>query len=100
MLISERHKKLQVCIVLNHIKASTVLLYNGIILFLPRLLGNNQVVTLMAEVLDNLVTGEIMQLNTANKNDIVSLDAYLKKTYYKTAALIANSSKSVAVLSG
>ena len=53
----------------------------------------------MAEVLENLVSGEIMQLHS-NKSNILSLDNYLKKTYYKTAALIANSSMSVAVLSG
>lgn len=61
-------------------------------------LDNLAVVKLLSEVIMDLATGEIQQgLNRSLPN--MSLDTYLKKTYYKTASLIANSSKAAGLLS-
>lgn len=42
-------------------------------------------------------TGEILQLTTSAK-ELTSMDYYLRKTFYKTASLMANSCKAIAVL--
>lgn len=61
-------------------------------------LDNLQVVKLLSEVIMDLAEGEIQQgLNRFDST--LSLDAYLSKSYYKTASLIANSAKASAVLS-
>lgn len=62
-------------------------------------LQNSEVIALMSQVLEHLVNGEILQMNTSADN-ILSMDHYMKKSFYKTASLIANSCKSVAVLAG
>ena len=62
-------------------------------------LRNSEVIALMSQVLEHLVAGEILQM-TAGPDDAGSMDHYMRKTYYKTASLVANSCKSVAVLSG
>ncbi|KAM3309658.1 hypothetical protein ACQJBY_030752 [Aegilops geniculata] len=62
-------------------------------------LDNTEVVSLLATALNNLVTGELMQM-TVTPAQRCSMDYYLQKTYYKTAALISNSCKAVAVLAG
>lgn len=62
-------------------------------------LDNLTVVKLLSEVIMDLAEGEIQQgLNRFDTE--LTLEAYLEKSYYKTASLIANSSKSVGVLSG
>ncbi len=62
-------------------------------------LDNLTVVKLLSEVIMDLAEGEIQQgLNRFDTG--LSLEAYLEKSYYKTASLIANSAKSVGVLSG
>ena len=62
-------------------------------------LDNLTVVKLLSRVIMDLAEGEIQQgLNRFDTT--LSIDAYLLKSYYKTASLIANSSKSVGVLSG
>jgi all-trans-nonaprenyl-diphosphate synthase len=62
-------------------------------------LDNLEVVKLLSEVIMDLAEGEIQQgLNRFDTG--LTLEAYLDKSYYKTASLIANSSKSVGVLSG
>ncbi len=61
-------------------------------------LNNLEVVKLLSRVIMDLAEGEILQ--GLNRFDIISIDAYLEKTYYKTASLIANSAKSAALLSG
>ena len=62
-------------------------------------LDNLQVVKLLSQVIMDLAEGEIQQgLYQFDVN--LSLEAYLEKSYYKTASLIANSSKAAAVLSG
>ncbi|MGB5632248.1 MAG: solanesyl diphosphate synthase [Waterburya sp.] len=62
-------------------------------------LDNLQVVKLLSEVIRDFAEGEILQ--GLNRFDIdASIDAYLDKSYYKTASLMANSGKAAAVLSG
>jgi all-trans-nonaprenyl-diphosphate synthase len=61
-------------------------------------LDNLRVVKLLSQVIMDLAEGEIQQgLNRFDTS--LSIDAYLDKSYYKTASLIANSSKAVGVLS-
>jgi all-trans-nonaprenyl-diphosphate synthase len=61
-------------------------------------LDNLQVVKLLSEVIMDLAEGEIQQGLNRFEADL-SIDAYLEKSYYKTASLIANSAKAAAVLS-
>lgn len=58
-----------------------------------------QVVEVMASALDALVQGEIMQARS-KKEDLVNMEYYLRKSYYKTASLIYSACKSCALLSG
>ena len=61
-------------------------------------LDNLQVVKLLSEVIRDFAEGEIIQgLNRFETT--ASIDAYLDKSYYKTASLMANSAKAAAVLS-
>ncbi|WP_254174891.1 solanesyl diphosphate synthase [Planktothrix pseudagardhii] len=62
-------------------------------------LDNLEVVKLLSQVIMDLAEGEIQQgLNRFDTG--LSIEAYLEKSYYKTASLIANSSKAAGVLSG
>ncbi|MBE9077931.1 solanesyl diphosphate synthase [Romeria aff. gracilis LEGE 07310] len=61
-------------------------------------LDNLAVVKLLSRVIMDLAEGE-MQQGLSRFDPELSFDAYLEKSYYKTASLIANSSKSVGVLS-
>lgn len=58
-----------------------------------------QVVEVMASALDALVQGEIMQARS-KKEDLLSMDYYLRKSYFKTASLICSSCKSCSLLAG
>jgi all-trans-nonaprenyl-diphosphate synthase len=61
-------------------------------------LDNLAVVKLLSEVIKDYAEGEILQgLNRFDTS--LSVETYLDKTYYKTASLIANSSKSAGLLS-
>ncbi|OAE19850.1 hypothetical protein AXG93_1130s1030 [Marchantia polymorpha subsp. ruderalis] len=60
-------------------------------------LKNTDVVDLLSRVLEHLVTGAIMQLTT-NAEELCSMEYYMQKTFYKTASLMANSCKSIAIL--
>ncbi|WOL03400.1 solanesyl-diphosphate synthase 1, mitochondrial-like isoform X1 [Canna indica] len=62
-------------------------------------LKNTEVVSLLATVVEHLVTGETMQM-TAKAEQRQSMEYYLLKTYYKTASLISNSCKAIALLAG
>lgn len=81
-------------------------------LYLSRL-GSNEVVELVASVLANLVEGEVMQMkgNTpVSRSGAPSLshqrltpeifDHYMRKTYLKTASLIAKSTRATTILGG
>ncbi|MCG6133246.1 MAG: solanesyl diphosphate synthase [Nostoc sp. LLA-1] len=61
-------------------------------------LDNLAVVKLLSEVIMDLATGEIQQGLNCFDNSI-SIETYLKKSYYKTASLMANSSKAAGLLS-
>lgn len=62
-------------------------------------LDNLDVVKLLSQVIMDLAEGEIQQgLNRFDTS--LSIEAYLEKSYYKTASLIANSSKAAGLLSG
>lgn len=62
-------------------------------------LDNLEVVKLLSEVIMDLAAGEIQQgLNRFETS--LSIEAYLEKSYYKTASLIANSAKAAGCLSG
>ncbi|NES97238.1 MAG: solanesyl diphosphate synthase [Desertifilum sp. SIO1I2] len=62
-------------------------------------LDNLAVVKLLSQVIMDLAEGEIQQgLNRFDTS--LTLEAYLKKSYYKTASLMANSAKAAGVLSG
>ena len=60
-------------------------------------LGSTRVVETLSTVLEDLVKGELMQFGT-KENDTERFDHYSLKTYRKTASLIANSCKAVAIL--
>ncbi|GFP81179.1 solanesyl diphosphate synthase 3 chloroplastic/mitochondrial [Phtheirospermum japonicum] len=62
-------------------------------------LKNTEVVSLLAKVVEHLVTGETMQMTTTS-DQRCSMEYYMQKTYYKTASLISNSCKSIALLAG
>ncbi|NJR68682.1 MAG: solanesyl diphosphate synthase [Synechococcales cyanobacterium CRU_2_2] len=62
-------------------------------------LDNLTVVKLLSQVIMDLAEGEILQGLNRFDSDL-TLETYLEKTYYKTASLIANSSKAAGVLSG
>ncbi len=61
-------------------------------------LDNLEVVKLLSEVIKDFAEGEIRQGLNRFDTDL-SLEDYLQKSYYKTASLIANSSKAAAILS-
>lgn len=52
-----------------------------------------EVVETMSTIIEHLVRGEVMQTKSN-----LSVETYLKKNYYKTASLMANSCKSAAIL--
>jgi geranylgeranyl pyrophosphate synthase len=62
-------------------------------------LENTAVVQVMATALESLVAGEIMQLKSAPE-DLLKLESYLRKSYYKTASLICYACRSTALLGG
>jgi geranylgeranyl pyrophosphate synthase len=58
-----------------------------------------QVVEVMASALDALVQGEIMQARS-KKEELLDMNQYLRKSYFKTASLICSSCKCTALLAG
>lgn len=56
-----------------------------------------EIVELLSRVLEHLVSGEVMQMS-AGAEQLTSMDYYLDKTYYKTASLMANSARAIAIL--
>ncbi|XWS12323.1 hypothetical protein CRYUN_Cryun37aG0079900 [Craigia yunnanensis] len=61
-------------------------------------LKNMEVVSILVTAVENLVTGETMQM-AATIEQHCSMEYYMQKTYYKTASLISNSCKAIALLS-
>ncbi|XP_022724067.1 solanesyl diphosphate synthase 3, chloroplastic/mitochondrial-like isoform X2 [Durio zibethinus] len=62
-------------------------------------LKNTVVVSLLVTAVENLVTGETMQMAATIEQHCSSMEYYMQKTYYKTASLISNSCKAIALLS-
>ncbi|KAH9322728.1 hypothetical protein KI387_017367 [Taxus chinensis] len=62
-------------------------------------LENIEVIKLISQVIKDFASGEIKQASSLFDCDI-SLQDYLDKSYYKTASLIAASTKSAAIFSG
>ncbi|XP_055957440.1 all trans-polyprenyl-diphosphate synthase PDSS1 isoform X2 [Patella vulgata] len=58
---------------------------------------NEQIVTILSQVIEDLVRGEFMQLGS-KEDENERFSHYLRKTFKKTASLLANSCKAVAVL--
>lgn len=62
-------------------------------------LENTAVVQIMATALESLVAGEIMQLKST-PDELLQMESYLRKSYYKTASLICYACRSTALLGG
>ncbi|KAL3810758.1 hypothetical protein ACHAXA_011003 [Cyclostephanos tholiformis] len=62
-------------------------------------LENTAVVQIMATALESLVAGEIMQLKSSPE-ELLQIQSYLRKSYYKTASLICYACRSTALLGG
>ncbi|KAI5448986.1 coq1 putative hexaprenyl diphosphate synthase [Naganishia albida] len=72
-------------------------------------LGNQEVVELLATVLANLVEGEVMQMRSSAASDgervqtepsKEAFEVYMRKTYLKTASLMAKSARASVILGG
>lgn len=77
-------------------------------------LGSNEVVELVASILANLVEGEVMQMKGNTPDGLIGgkstgrapkltpeiFEHYMKKTYLKTASLIAKSTRATTILGG
>jgi len=66
-------------------------------------LNNCDVVSVLAQVIENLVRGEVIQISVSSTKAACWEDyfkVYLEKTYHKTASLIANSCRAVLMLGG
>jgi hexaprenyl-diphosphate synthase len=69
-------------------------------------LGNNEVVELLATVIANLVEGEVLQLRspiegmTSAGPSEEAFELYMRKTYLKTASLMAKSARAAVILGG
>lgn len=64
-------------------------------------IGNPKVISTMAEIVEDLVQGELMQLTTPHDlNAVDRFQHYMTKTFYKTGSLFANSCKSVSMIAG
>ena len=59
-------------------------------------IGDEEVVEVLSLVLEDLVRGEFMQLGS-RENENERFTHYLKKTFKKTASLIANACKAVRI---
>ncbi|KAI3957090.1 hypothetical protein MKX01_004381 [Papaver californicum] len=57
-------------------------------------LENTEVAKLLSTVVEHLVIGEILQMSSTSEQPC-NIDQYMKKTFYKTALLIANSCKAI-----
>ena len=59
---------------------------------------NPDVIEAMNEILNDLVVGEFQQLASSSNQESNIFELYIDKCYNKTASLMANSCKSVAML--
>ncbi|RSH93218.1 coq1 putative hexaprenyl diphosphate synthase [Saitozyma podzolica] len=67
-------------------------------------LGSREVVELLATVIANLVEGEVMQLRATSEPETEptrkGFEDYMRKTYLKTASLMAKSARAAVILGG
>ncbi|OCF41970.1 hexaprenyl-diphosphate synthase [Kwoniella heveanensis CBS 569] len=67
-------------------------------------LGSQEVVELLATVIANLVEGEVMQLRATSEPETEptakGFEDYMRKTYLKTASLMAKSARAAVILGG
>ncbi|KAI9638799.1 trans-hexaprenyltranstransferase [Dioszegia hungarica] len=67
-------------------------------------LGSREVVELLATVIANLVEGEVMQLRATSEPERIptkkGFEDYMRKTYLKTASLMAKSARAAVILGG
>ena len=67
-------------------------------------LGSREVVELLATVIANLVEGEVMQLKATSEPEHAptkrGFEEYMRKTYLKTASLMAKSARAAVILGG
>ncbi|OWA50273.1 Decaprenyl-diphosphate synthase subunit 1 [Hypsibius exemplaris] len=63
-------------------------------------LRNPEVIICLSQIIEDLVKGELMQLGSKDPAATGRLATYLSKTYHKTASLMANGCKAVAILGG
>ncbi|KAK8849749.1 hypothetical protein IAR55_005084 [Kwoniella newhampshirensis] len=67
-------------------------------------LGSSEVVELLATVIANLIEGEVMQLRATSEPERAptqkGFEDYMRKTYLKTASLMAKSARAAAILGG
>jgi hexaprenyl-diphosphate synthase len=67
-------------------------------------LGNREVVELLATVVANLVEGEVMQMRAGGEvggePSAQAFEVYMRKTYLKTASLMAKSARASVILGG
>lgn len=67
-------------------------------------LGDREVVELLATVIANLVEGEVMQLRATSEPETTptpkGFEDYMRKTYLKTASLMAKSARAAVILGG
>jgi hexaprenyl-diphosphate synthase len=67
-------------------------------------LGSTEVVELLATVIANLVEGEVMQLRATSEPETSpterGFEEYMRKTYLKTASLMAKSARAAVILGG
>lgn len=61
-------------------------------------LESDEVTKIISRIIEDLIYGELCQLESVNSNHEHRYKQYIKKTYLKTASLIANSAEAVAVL--
>jgi len=62
--------------------------------------GNQEVVTILSQVLADLVQGELQQLQQTEEDENERFEQYLNKSFNKTASLMTYSCQANAVLSG
>ncbi len=62
-------------------------------------LNDIRIVQIMSGALNSMVQGEIMQVKSAPE-DLLSMEFYLRTSYYKTGSLICAACTSTALLSG
>jgi geranyl diphosphate synthase len=60
-------------------------------------LKDSEVVSLMSQILEDLISGEILQATASSSS--LTMEHYLRKSYLKTASLLANACEAAAVVS-